>query len=109
MAAAGQWLSYLGVLALTAGTGLVLLGHFRGLEGYVPTGWMVTMAGQMMLFLGVMTTFSTGMEKTTDTVSRKIDDLGERIIRFEEAAREHRRAKPDDTEHDSTQSRAESA
>lgn len=109
MAVAGQWLAYLGILALTAGTGLVLLGHFRGPVSYVPTGWLVTMAGQMLLFLGVMTTFSTGMEKSTDTVSRKIDDLSERIIRMEEAGREVRRPTTPPAETHEPHSKAESA
>lgn len=110
MSVAGQWLSYIGVLALTSGTGFVLLGHFRGPASYVATGWLITMAGQMLLFLGVMTTFSTGIEKTTDTVSRKIDDLGDRIIRIEEAARALHRAAPE-TPHERSEpsSRAESA
>ncbi|GAB4142416.1 MAG: hypothetical protein Tsb009_12730 [Planctomycetaceae bacterium] len=85
MVVAGQWLSYLGILGLMSGTGLVILGYFRGPATYVPTGWLVTMAGQMLLFLGVVTMISSGMEQSTDTVTQKIDTLGERILRIEQA------------------------
>ena len=87
---AGQGLSYLGVLALMTGTCLVILGYFRGPASYAPTGWLITMAGQMLLFLGVITMVSSGIEQTGDTVSRKLDLLGDRILRMEQAAYELR-------------------
>jgi len=80
---AGQWLAYLGVLGLMAGTCLVLLGYFRGPASYAPTGWLITMAGQMLLFLGVVTLVSAGMEQTAHTVAKHIDRLEETLRNIE--------------------------
>ncbi len=82
----GQIFAYLGVGGLTVGTSLVLLGYFGGPASYVTTGWLVTTAGQMLLFLGVVTLVSGGMEQTTQEVARRIDTLGERLVRIEQAA-----------------------
>ncbi len=87
----GQMLAYAGVLALTIGAVFVLLGYFGGAQwqSYTPTGWLVTTIGQMLLFLGVVTLVSGGMEQTTEEVARRIDRLGQRIIRIEWAAGNH--------------------
>lgn len=85
VAVAGQTLAYVGVLGLMAGTCLVILGHFRGPASYAPTGWLITMAGQMLLFLGVVTLVSSGMEETTNTVADRIDRLNDQLLRIEEA------------------------
>lgn len=81
----GQILAYAGVLALTVGGVMVLLGYFGGSswQAYAPTGWLITTIGQMLLFLGVVTLVSGGMEHTTDEVSRRIDRIGHRMIRIE--------------------------
>lgn len=85
---AGQFLAYAGVLGLTVGTAMVLWGYFGGPEHFTPTGWLITTVGQMLLFLGVVTLVSGGMEQTTDEVARRIDHLGERLSRMEQAARD---------------------
>jgi hypothetical protein len=85
VALAGQIFAYLGVGGLTVGTVLVLVGYFGGPASYATTGWLVTTAGQMMLFLGVITLISGGMEQTTQEVARRIDTLGERLVRIEQA------------------------
>ena len=85
VAVAGQCLAYIGVLGLMAGTCMVILGYFRGPETYAPTGWLITMAGQMLLFLGVVTLVSSGMEETTNTVADRIDRLNDKLLRIEEA------------------------
>ena len=54
---------------------------FRGL----PLSIAAT-AGQMMLFLGVVTLVSGGMEQTTQEVARRVDSLGERLVKIEQAA-----------------------
>ena len=84
-------LAYAGVLALTIGAVFVILGYFGGPEwqSYTPTGWLLTTTGQMLLFLGVVTLVSGGMEQTTEEVARRIDRLGERFIRIEWAAGNH--------------------
>lgn len=90
----GQALAYMGILGLTAGTSLVILGYFGGPAQYAPTGWLITTVGQMLLFLGVVTLVSAGMEQTTVEVKQtvdeslkeltaKLDDMGDRIIRIE--------------------------
>lgn len=81
----GQLFAYFGVGGLFVGTVLVLMGYFIGPASYATTGWLVTTAGQMLLFLGVVTLVSGGMEQTTQEVARRIDTLGERLIRIEHA------------------------
>ncbi|MBI5759154.1 MAG: hypothetical protein HZA46_11615 [Planctomycetales bacterium] len=83
---AGQMFAYLGVGTLTIGTVFVLMGYFGGPANYAPTGWLITTAGQMMLFLGVVTLISGGMEETTQEVARRIDTLGDKLIRIEQAS-----------------------
>lgn len=85
----GQLLAYGGVAMLTTGTVLILWGYFGGPTNYTPTGWLIATAGQMMLFLGVVTLVSGGMEQTTEEVSRRIDSLGDKLIRIEQASRNH--------------------
>lgn len=87
VALAGQLFAYFGVGGLTVGTVLVLIGYFGGPGSYATTGWLVATAGQMLLFLGVVTLVSGGMEQTTHEVARRIDTLGERLERIELAAR----------------------
>ncbi len=88
MVMAGQWLSYLGVLGLTAGASLVIYGYFGNEPSLTPKGWMLTTAGQMLLFLGIVTLISGGMEQSNDEMSRKIEFLGEQMLRFEKHARD---------------------
>src|SRR5262249_59127721 len=82
----GQIFAYVGVGGLTLGSVLVLMGYFGGPPSYATTGWLVTTAGQMLLFLGVITLVSGGMEQTTQEVARRIDTIGERLVRIEHAA-----------------------
>jgi len=81
----GQLMAYGGVAVLTIGTTLVLWGYYGGPANYASTGWLISTAGQMLLFLGVITLVSAGMEQTTSSVSRRIDRLGKRIFLFEQA------------------------
>ncbi len=79
----GQFLAYLGVLGLTIGTAIVIYGHFGGYSEYTPTGWLVTTVAQMLLFLGVINLVSGGIEQTNEDVSRRINSLGEQLLRIE--------------------------
>ncbi len=85
---AGQMLAYLGVLGLTAGACLVVWCNFGGPVNYAATGWLIATAGQMLLFFGVVTLVSGGLEQTTDHVNKRIEQLGDHIMRIEQAARE---------------------
>lgn len=85
----GQLLAYAGIGLLTVGTGMVVWGYFGGPENYTPTGWLLATAGQMLLFLGVVTLVSGGMEQTTHEVSRRIQWLGDQMIRIERHTHEH--------------------
>lgn len=87
----GQMLAYAGVLALTVGAAFVLMGYFGGpqWQSYTPTGWLITTTGQMLLLLGVVTLVSGGMEQTAEEVARRIDKLGNRLIRIEWASQNH--------------------
>ncbi len=80
----GQFLAYLGVLGLTIGTAMVIYGHFGGYSEYTPTGWLVTTVAQMLLFLGVINLVSGGIEQNNDDVSRRINSLGEQLLRIEQ-------------------------
>jgi hypothetical protein len=84
----GQLLAYGGVAVLTVGTALVLWGHFGGPAQYAPTGWLVATAGQMLLFLGVVTLISGGMQQTTQQVTSRVEYIGNRMLRFEQTAEE---------------------
>lgn len=86
VAVAGQLAAYGGVLALTAGALLLFAGHFSRLDNYIPVGWLAMISGQMLLFLGVVTLISSGMEQTTATVAQRIETLGQRLLRIEAAA-----------------------
>lgn len=85
---AGQFLAYAGVLGMTAGACMVAWSHFGGPANYAPTGWLLATAGQMLLFFGVVTLVSGGLEQTTEQVNKRIEQLGDHIIRIEQAARE---------------------
>ncbi|MEZ6063885.1 MAG: hypothetical protein R3C19_26355 [Planctomycetaceae bacterium] len=80
----GQFLAYLGVLGLTVGTAMVIYGHFGGYSDYTPTGWLVTTAAQMLLFLGVINLVSGGIEQNNDDVSQRINSLGDQLMRIQE-------------------------
>jgi len=84
----GQLLAYLGVGVLTIGAVMVVWGHFGGLPSYSSNGWLIATGGQMLLFLGVVTLVSGGMQQTTHEVTRRVEHLGERLIRFEHATRD---------------------
>ncbi len=84
----GQMLAYVGVGVLTIGTVLVLWGHFGSVAQYSSTGWLVATGGQMLLMLGVVTLVSGGMQQTTHEVSRRVERIGERIVRIEQSTRD---------------------
>lgn len=79
----GQFLAYTGVLGLTIGTAIVIYGHFGGASQYTPTGWLVTTVAQMLLFLGVINLVSGGIEQNNEDVSRRINSIGEQLMRIE--------------------------
>ncbi len=83
LALVGQLMAYGGVAVLTIGTTLVLWGYYGGPANYASTGWLISTAGQMLLFLGVITLVSAGMEQSSTSVSRRIDSLSQRIFLFE--------------------------
>lgn len=85
----GQVLAYLGVGLITIGTTLVLWAYFgKSLqhEQYAPTGWLICTVGQMLLFLGVTTLISGGMQQTSHEVTRRVEYIGDRLLRFEQSA-----------------------
>lgn len=84
----GQLLAYAGVGVLTIGTVLVLWGHFGGFGNYASTGWLVATGGQMLLFLGVVTLVSGGMQQTTHEVTQRVEHIGDRIYRIEQATQD---------------------
>ncbi|NQV26901.1 MAG: hypothetical protein HQ518_21335 [Rhodopirellula sp.] len=94
----GQMLAYLGIIFLTAGTCGVIVSYFGGPASsvYAPYGWLGATIGQMLLFLGIVTLISAGMEQTSqelrqavdqrmDEVTQRLDQIGSRIMRIEAA------------------------
>jgi hypothetical protein len=79
----GQLLAYGGVLGLTVGTTMVIWGYYGGAAQVAPTGWLVNTVGQMLLFLGVVTLVSGGMETTSDEVTGRVEELNERLSAIE--------------------------
>lgn len=111
---AGQLCAYGGVGLLTCGTVLVLSGYFGGPLHYAPTGWLIAAVGQMLLFLGVVTLVSGGMEQTVDEVAWRIDYLAERIVHLEHMVqerelRDQRRLRPPRRSRDDEDRRADAA
>ena len=88
----GQALAYAGVLGLTVGGAFVIWSYFGGPATYAPTGWLLTVAGQMLLFLGVVTLMSSGMERTTHEVRTRIETLGGSLARIEQAQKQAMKA-----------------
>ena len=84
----GQLVAYAGVAVLTVGTTMVLWGYFGGLGKYTSTGFLISTAGQMLLFLGVVTLVSGGMQQTSHDVSTRVEYLGDRMIRMEQATQQ---------------------
>ena len=85
----GQVLAYLGVGLITVGTTLVLWSYFGKSPQhahYAPTGWLICTIGQMLLFLGVTTLISGGMQQTSHEVTRRVEYIGDRMLRFEQSA-----------------------
>ena len=88
----GQALAYAGVLGLTVGGAFVIWSYFGGPASYAPTGWLLTVAGQMLLFLGVVTLMAGGMERTTHEVRTRIETLGGSLARIEQAQKQAMKA-----------------
>lgn len=85
----GQGLAYVGAATLTGGAGMVMISYLGGPAHYAPTGWFTTTVGQMLLFLGVVTLVSAGMEQTTVEVTKRIDTIGEQLERMENSTHAH--------------------
>ena len=82
----GQVLAYAGVGLITGGTTLVIWASFGKSPQYAPTGWLICTVGQMLLFMGVTTLISGGMQQTSHEVTRRVEYLGDRFLRFEQSA-----------------------
>lgn len=94
---AGQICAYAGVGLLTCGTVLVMWNYFGGPANFLPLGWLTAAVGQMLLFLGVITLISSGLDLTVSEVAWRIDHLAEEIhhmeMALEDLEHEHRRAR----------------
>ena len=80
----GQVCAYGGVALLTCGSVLVVSSYYGGPPHYLPTGLLTAAVGQMILFLGVITLISSGMEQTVHEVSWRIDHLADEIFEMGE-------------------------
>ena len=102
---AGQLCAYCGVGLLTCGSVVVLLEYFGGQGNYAPTGWLVAAVGQMLLFLGLVTLVSAGIEQAVDEVAWRIADLEHRL----EEHFSSQRVLPRQPDQSSVQDRSEAA
>ncbi|MBI1347940.1 hypothetical protein GC163_16820 [bacterium] len=68
----GQMAAYLGVLLLTCGTALIVVSQFGGTMQQAITGWLLTTVGQMLLFVGVVTLVSHGLEQHRRDIAREM-------------------------------------
>ena len=80
----GQILAYIGVLGLTAGGALIVWNGFGHAPLNTPTSWLIATGGQMLLFLGIVTLVSSGLEQTNEDMNRQIRLLGEQLLRIEQ-------------------------
>ena len=80
----GQLLAYVGVLGLTAGGAMIVWNGFGHAPLNTPTSWLIATAGQMLLFLGIVTLVSSGLEQTNEEVTRRVRVLGEQLLRIEQ-------------------------
>lgn len=80
----GQLLAYVGVLGLTAGGALIVWNGFGHAPVNTPTSWLIATGGQMLLFLGIVTLVSSGLEQTSEDVNRQVRVLGEQLLRIEQ-------------------------
>ncbi len=74
MSNVGQGLSYVGILGITLGLSLVVLGTFGGSSHLAPTGWLIATLGQMLLLLGVVTSVTVGMEQSSAEMRLLVDE-----------------------------------
>lgn len=74
-----QGLCYVGILGITLGLSLVVLGTFGVSAHLAPTGWLVATLGQMLLLLGVVTTVSVGMDQSAAEMRGIVDERLEAI------------------------------
>lgn len=72
VAVGGQMAAYVGVLLLTCGTALVVRSQFSGTMQQAITGWLLTTVGQMLLFVGVVTLVSHGLEQSRRDIARQM-------------------------------------
>lgn len=83
----GQMLAYFGIIALTAGTSGVVVSYFGGPAHYAPYGWLLATIGQMLLFLGIVTLISAGMDETArevrQVVNERMDEMQRRFDSFD--------------------------
>lgn len=75
LATAGQYLAYAGVAVLTVGGGIVLWSHFAAVPAVTPTGWLLCLLGQMLLFLGVVTLVAAGLEQIRGEVRHQYQQI----------------------------------
>jgi hypothetical protein len=105
----GQVCAYSGVGLLTFGSVLVMWSFFGGPANYMPTGWLTAAVGQMLLFLGVVTLISSGMEQTVAEVTWRIDHLAEEVhhmgLALDDLENEHRQTRLAQQESTSGESR----
>ncbi len=83
VAGAAQLAAYAGVLLLTCGGTMVVSSHYGAPPQRAMNGWLLATIGQMLLFLGVITLVSHGVDQAQAEVARGVKRLSRRLRRLE--------------------------
>lgn len=79
VAMTAQLAAYAGVLLLTCGGTLVISSQFGAAPQRALSGWLMANVGQMLLFLGVITLVSHGVDQARAEVARGVKRLNRRL------------------------------
>ena len=68
---------------------MVISAHYSGNVSNAATGWLTASVGQMLLFLGVITVVSQGIEQTRRELQLKLSKLERRLKRLTPREQHH--------------------
>lgn len=82
----GQSLAYLGTGILSVGGAAIVWSFYDGPEHIVPAGWIMVFAGQLMLFLGLVTLITSGVKELRSDVVNRVDFIRSLLSRLDPPA-----------------------
>lgn len=90
-------LALVGILGMTAGFALIIVGTFGSATHFAPTGWLVATISQMLLFLAVVTMVSAGMNQAGAELREMTAQLAVITARLDHSERARRSASKSET------------